>query len=100
MLKITDIHYYHLQRIVLILMAAFAANSCSVVHSEETAAMANQIQKFTIDELRPMVAPIALYPDPLLAQVLPASAYPLDIVAAYRYTQSAKDPANPPANTT
>ena len=36
----------------------------------------------TVDEL---VAPIALYPDPLLAIVLPASTYPLDIVQADRF---------------
>jgi len=32
------------------------------------------------DQLDSLVAPIALYPDPLLAQVLAASTYPLEIV--------------------
>ena len=32
-----------------------------------------------------MAAPIALYPDPLLAQVLMASTYPLEIVQATRF---------------
>jgi hypothetical protein len=36
----------------------------------------------SVDEL---VAPIALYPDPLLAIVLPASTYPLDVVQADRF---------------
>ena len=36
----------------------------------------------TVDEL---VAPIALYPDPLLAIVLPAATYPLDVVQADRF---------------
>jgi hypothetical protein len=36
----------------------------------------------SVDEL---VAPIALYPDPLLAIVLPASTYPLDVVQAERF---------------
>jgi hypothetical protein len=36
----------------------------------------------TIDDL---VGPIALYPDPLLAVVLPASTYPLDLVQADRF---------------
>jgi hypothetical protein len=35
-------------------------------------------------KLQQLVAPIALYPDPLLAQVLPASAYPVQIVEAQR----------------
>ena len=34
----------------------------------------------TDQELDALLAPIALYPDPLLAQVLAASAYPLEIV--------------------
>jgi uncharacterized membrane protein YgcG len=37
------------------------------------------------DDLEKLVAPIALYPDPLLATLLPASAYPLDIVQAARF---------------
>src|SRR5881398_1142683 len=32
------------------------------------------------DQLDSLVAPIALYPDPLLAQVLAASTYPLEII--------------------
>jgi hypothetical protein len=42
-------------------------------------------------ELDQLVAPIALYPDPLLAEVLMASAYPLDVVEAERWLQSNKD---------
>jgi hypothetical protein len=36
-------------------------------------------------DLEKLVAPIALYPDPLLATLLPASAYPLEIVQAARF---------------
>jgi hypothetical protein len=39
---------------------------------------------FTREELKKLLAPIALYPDPLLAQMLPASAYPLQIVQVHR----------------
>jgi hypothetical protein len=42
-------------------------------------------------ELDQLVAPIALYPDPLLAEVLMASSYPLDIVEAERWLQSNKN---------
>jgi hypothetical protein len=35
-----------------------------------------------------MAAPIALYPDPLLAQVLMASTYPLEIVEAARWRKA------------
>ncbi|WP_052719555.1 DUF3300 domain-containing protein [Paraburkholderia fungorum] len=38
-----------------------------------------------------MLAPIALYPDPLIAQILMAATYPLEIVEAHRWLQ---DPNN------
>jgi hypothetical protein len=37
------------------------------------------------EELDQVVAPVALYPDPLLAQVLMASTYPLEVVNAARW---------------
>jgi hypothetical protein len=42
------------------------------------------------DQLDSLVAPIALYPDPLLAQVLAASTYPLEIVQLQQWM--AKNP--------
>ena len=79
-----------------VLISACMVNSCIIAHADDGPAEASQIQKFSSDELRDLVAPIALYPDALLAQVLPASAYPLDVVAAYRYVQDSKDAVNPP----
>jgi hypothetical protein len=43
--------------------------------------------KFTKEELAQMVAPIALYPDSLVAQILMASTYPLEIVEADRWVK-------------
>ena len=42
-------------------------------------------------ELDQMLAPIALYPDPLLTQVLIASTYPLEVVQADRWAKSNKN---------
>src|SRR2546430_5122849 len=42
-------------------------------------------------QLDSLVAPIALYPDPLLAQVLVASTYPLEIVQLYQWLVKHKD---------
>src|SRR3981081_4876004 len=42
-------------------------------------------------ELQQLVAPIALYPDALVAQVLAASTYPTQIVEAERWMQSHSD---------
>jgi len=39
-----------------------------------------QTAKISAEQLDSLVAPIALYPDPLLAQVLAASTYPLEII--------------------
>lgn len=43
------------------------------------------------DQLRQLVAPIALYPDALVAQILAASAYPTEIVEAQRFVQAHPD---------
>ena len=44
-------------------------------------------QLLSPDQLDNLVAPIALYPDPLLSQVLAASTYPLEIVEAQQWLQ-------------
>jgi len=55
-----------------------------------TAQTALNPQLLKPEQLDQLVAPIALYPDPLLAEVLMASAYPLDIVEAERWLQANK----------
>jgi hypothetical protein len=50
------------------------------------------VPAFTQEELSQMLAPIALYPDELLSQVLMASTYPLEIVMADRWVKSHRDP--------
>src|SRR5215472_4567085 len=44
-------------------------------------------QLLTADQLDTLVAPVALYPDPLLSQVLAASTYPLEVVEAEQWLQ-------------
>ena len=46
---------------------------------------------FSQEELDQMLAPIALYPDSLLTQVLMASTYPIEIVQADRFAKKNKD---------
>jgi len=43
--------------------------------------------KFAQDRIEQLVAPIALYPDALLAQILMASTYPLEVVEAARWVR-------------
>jgi hypothetical protein len=63
--------------------------------SQSSAAQArppiSQVVKVSSDQLDSLVAPIALYPDPLLAQVLAASTYPLEIVLLQRWLETNKN---------
>jgi hypothetical protein len=43
------------------------------------------VAQFSAEQLDQMLAPIALYPDPLLAQILMAATYPLEVVEADRW---------------
>ena len=55
------------------------------------AAAADTATVFNAEQLDALLAPIALYPDALLAQALMAATYPLQVVAASRWLD---DPAN------
>lgn len=43
---------------------------------------------FSNEEIEQLAAPVALYPDPLLAQVLMAATYPVEVVQAARFVQA------------
>src|SRR5258708_3577535 len=47
--------------------------------------------KIPPDQLDSLVAPIALYPDPMLAQVLAASTYPLELIQLQQWLAKHKD---------
>ncbi len=53
-----------------------------------TAAAPSATKSFSQEELDQLLAPIALYPDALLAQVLMASTYPLEVVSAERWVKA------------
>ena len=48
-------------------------------------------KSFKQEELEQLVAPIALYPDSLVAQILMASTYPLEVVQAGKWAKKNKD---------
>ena len=54
------------------------------------AALAQDTSKkpFTPEQLDQMLAPIALYPDAVLAQTLMAASYPLEVVEAARWSKA------------
>jgi hypothetical protein len=53
-----------------------------------SAASAQDRPAFTPEELDQMLASIALYPDPLLSQILMAATYPLEVVQAARWSRA------------
>ncbi|MGA9981823.1 MAG: DUF3300 domain-containing protein, partial [Acidobacteriaceae bacterium] len=55
---------------------------------DDNAAPPQQWNALSPDQLNQLVAPIALYPDSLVAQVLAASTYPTQVVEADRFVQS------------
>jgi hypothetical protein len=63
-------------------LATPPASAASSAAAPPAPAAAPQLSAAQLDQL---VAPIALYPDPLLAQILMASTYPLDVVEAARW---------------
>src|SRR6476660_3536549 len=70
---------------------ALLASLSPYATAEEAPAGANaQQQVLSEGELDALVAPIALYPDALLAQVLMASTYPLEVVQAERWKKANK----------
>ena len=74
---------------ILVISLAFLSSGSSVLLAQQPQTEPDQSQAMTAEEATPkipndqldsLVAPIALFPDPLLAQTLAASTYPLEIV--------------------
>jgi Protein of unknown function (DUF3300) len=54
-------------------------------HPQAATTTTSSSSKIPSDQLDSLVAPIALYPDPLLAQALAASRYPLEIIQLQQF---------------
>jgi hypothetical protein len=76
-----------LSGIAFILMGALFTGSAQTPPPQGSQAAPPQTQTLTADQLTDLVAPIALYPDGLLSQVLVASTYPLEVVEAQQWLQ-------------
>jgi hypothetical protein len=72
---------------VLMLHASFPVMLHAQPAPEATTAPAQSAQTFNTEQLDALLAPIALYPDPLLTQTLMASTFPLQIVEAARWQE-------------
>lgn len=74
----------HINRIIaglITLMLVFAPVGARAQDSSESSAP----QNFSREELAQMLAPIALYPDALLSQVLMAASYPFEVAEADKF---------------
>jgi hypothetical protein len=76
---------------VIILAVGAAPLSAQAPSSTAQPASSNKTPPFKPEELEQIVAPIALYPDSLLAQIFMASTYPLEIVEAARWSKEHPD---------
>jgi hypothetical protein len=76
--------------LVLSLMTIAPFGGANAQSSGDQPAAATPAPTFTEAELDQLVSPVALYPDPLLANVLMASTYPLEVVEADRWADANK----------
>lgn len=76
---------------ILTVAVILGAVTISMAQGSDPSSVATaETQSWTAEQLNNLVAPIALYPDPLLSQVLAASTYPLEVVEADRWLQQNK----------
>src|SRR4051794_19284415 len=71
----------------MVLGQAQAPQAQSQVMTNTTSADAGEAPKIPNDQIDSLVAPIALYPDPLLAQTMAASTYPLEIIQLQQWME-------------
>ena len=65
--------------------AEIVESAAAPAQQSQPAAASDSSAKLSPDKLDSLVAPIALYPDDLLAQCLVASTYPIDVISAQQW---------------
>src|SRR6266478_440636 len=86
-----------LTRTLAILCALSLLPGDAILHAQQPE-QPNPTALLSPEQLDNLVAPIALYPDPLISQILVACTYPLELVQAYQWLQQNPD-LNGPALT-
>jgi hypothetical protein len=74
--------------LVVLALAAGVAQAQTPTPTPAPTQTQTQPAPFKPEEIEALVAPVALYPDSVLAQVLMASTYPLEIVHAARWVKA------------
>jgi Protein of unknown function (DUF3300)/Chaperone of endosialidase len=99
--ELTSVHFGEMMmltmRPLILAFMFFAASHAAIAQTQSPAAppaaapaAAQAEQPLKPEQLDQLVAPIALYPDTLLAEVLMASTYPLEVVQAQRWAAEKK----------
>jgi hypothetical protein len=78
---------------MVFLLCVFAGTALSLRAQTAVPPPTPAYQPLAYDQLDQLLGPIALYPDPLVAQILPASTFPTQIVLADRYISGGGDPS-------
>ncbi len=76
------------QYLLLMLSWAFAAFAADPASQPDAVPPPSAPAQLSAADLEKLVAPMALYPDPLVAVILPAAAYPVEIVQAARFVSN------------
>ncbi|MBV8402114.1 MAG: DUF3300 domain-containing protein [Acetobacteraceae bacterium] len=80
--------FFRLAACCLVLHASLPGVAWGQQSPKPNAAQANEtVQTFNTEQIDALLAPIALYPDTLLTQILMASTFPLQVVAAGRWLE-------------
>ena len=77
-------------RLAAAAIAALALTGLPQAHAQEAAATDAAVDEALLSgaELDTLIAPVALYPDTLLTQIMFAATYPLDVVKAGRFVEA------------
>jgi hypothetical protein len=72
-------------KLAAIFAAAFLLHAAAVAQAPAPAAVPPPSSEFSPQQLDDLVAPVALYPDPVLGELLAASTYPIEIAEAQQW---------------
>lgn len=78
---------YKLVALSLMLAPLIPSVASSEIKASYTSTNQQQVEEYSQAQLAQILAPIALYPDTLLTQILMAATYPLEIVEAQRWLE-------------
>src|SRR5499433_1696102 len=79
------------RQVITITCAILLVSGNALVSARQAQQPTEQSVKIPPDQLDALVAPIALYPDPLLSQTLVASTYPLEIMQLQQWLEKNKN---------